>query len=84
MKKQYKRIIACIGDTHIGSKFALFPPEYKDEDGNIYRANAGQRKIYSYWLDFCKKCDELNVDTVIHFGDALHGLNRNQDRKSVV
>lgn len=76
--KTYKRVIALISDTHISSKYALFPNSYIDDKGVEYRANAGQKKIYGYWQNFCGVCDELKVDTVIHLGDALHGTNRKE------
>jgi len=83
--KTFKRVIALISDTHVGSKYALFPDSYIDEDtGNEYRANAGQKQIYGYWQNFCQVCDELKVDTVIHLGDALHGTNRKEFGKNLI
>lgn len=73
---QWKRAIALIGDTHVGSKRALWPPEYTTSEGNVLKANRGQRRIYEYWVDFCRICDEHKVDTVIHLSDACHGTNR--------
>jgi len=78
IKHTFKRIIALISDTHIGSRYALWLPEYETEEGNVLKANKGQCQIYEGWVDFCKKCDEMNVDTVIHLGDALHGTNRKE------
>jgi predicted phosphodiesterase len=75
---KYKRIIALISDTHTGSKYALFPPSWKDSEGNEHKANPGQLQIYEAWESFAETCDEMDVDTVIHLGDALHGLNRKQ------
>ena len=73
-----KRVIALISDTHVGSKYALWPPEFTCEEGNVLKANKGQQQIYDYWVDFNRQCDACKVDTVLHLGDALHGTNRKQ------
>ena len=73
---KWKRVLALVSDTHVGSKRALWPPEHTTEEGTIYKANRGQHQLYEYWLDFCTVCDEHKVDTVIHLSDACHGTNR--------
>ena len=77
MKNSLRRI-ALIADMHVGSKYALFPDEYEDREGNVYKGNRGQRQLYEYWQAFAKKCDELKVDTVFADGDILHGTNRKE------
>jgi hypothetical protein len=69
------RAIAWISDLHIGSKVALFPPEWTDEDGNTYTASAGQRIIHDCWNRFWGTCDDEKVDTVYVLADVVHGLN---------
>ncbi len=75
---EYKRVIAWISDTHIGSKMALFPPSFTDDEGNTFEANPGQLAIYDCWLKFLETCDREGVDTVYHLSDALHGLNKKE------
>ena len=74
----YKRVIAVISDTHVGSRYALFPKKFKTEEGNTIHLNRGQEQILEYWHEFWRIADELKVDTVIHLADALHGLNRKE------
>jgi len=66
------RTIAFVGDTHVGSMFALFP------DNKKYRINLnrGQRKLLEYWKYFWHECDSSEVDTIVHMGDVVEGLNR--------
>lgn len=73
--KKFKRVLAFISDTHIGSRFALFPPNFSFPEGNRVKLNAGQKKLYIYWKRFCRTCAQVGVDTVIHCGDAIHGNN---------
>ena len=70
-----KKAIALISDTHFGAYHALFPPEFFTKDGLKIKANKGQKEIYKHWKFFLEKCDEFNVDTVIHLGDIIHGIN---------
>lgn len=69
------KAIAIISDTHFGAKHALFPDEFKTLHGNTIKANKGQLEIFKHWKYFISKCNEFNVDTVIHLGDVIHGVN---------
>jgi hypothetical protein len=79
-KGQYKRVIALVADTHVGSRYSLCGPVWiGKEGGNIASGrNAGQKMIYQYWQYFLKTCDKWNVDTVIFFGDLINGTNRRE------
>ena len=70
-----KKAIAIISDTHFGAYHSLFPPEYMTKNKQVIKASKGQKEIYNHWRYFIKKCDEFNVDTVIHLGDIIHGIN---------
>ncbi|HPO91349.1 MAG TPA: metallophosphoesterase [Victivallales bacterium] len=79
MKKlnlEIEKTIAIISDTHFGAKHSLFPPEFRTENDNHIKANAGQLRIYNHWRYFLSRCNEFNVDTVIHLGDVVHGINK--------
>jgi len=75
-----KRSVMLISDTHIWSDYALVSRDPVYEKGRclnpIETLNKGQRTIQSYWYDeFIPTCDRFNVDTIIHFGDAIQGCN---------
>jgi len=69
------RVIAFVGDLHVGSRFGVAPEGYKTKEKNLIRLNAGQKKLFEYFEDFCQKCDELGVDTVFFMGDLIEGLD---------
>ena len=70
-----KRSFGVIGDMHVGSAFAVFPPDFKTEKGNPIHMNPGQEKIYAYWLKGRKILNDWNVDTIILIGDLIQGLH---------
>jgi len=80
--QKYVRAIAVVSDTHIGSVSALFPEEFRTEEGNVRKANPAQLALLEYWNYFIKKCDEYKVDTVLHLGDALDGTQPRQRKSS--
>jgi hypothetical protein len=71
------RVFALVGDMHVGSRFALFPEEFRSFEGNVLSAalNAGQKKLLEYWHQFVDICDEYQVDTVCLLGDIMNGRN---------
>jgi len=76
IKLAIKKAIAIISDTHFGAKHALFPKEFETNSGVMMRGSKSQVQIYEHWKFFIEKCKEFNVDTVIHCGDILHGINK--------
>ena len=81
------RSIAVISDTHIGSPFAPWPDEeiWTAEGNNISNLrNGGQLDMLSSWKDFIHVCEEFNVDTIIHLGDATQGTNPKEGGKSTL
>jgi len=75
LKRKYKRVWALIGDTHVGSRHAIFPRGIKTREGNTLALSRGQELLLNYWDEFSRICNDFEVDTVIHFGDAVEGLN---------
>jgi predicted phosphodiesterase len=73
--RKLKRRIAIVGDTHVGSEFAVFPEGYINREGRPIDVNPTQRAIRKYWDKFWDMADFWKVDSVIHLGDALEGLN---------
>lgn len=67
-----------MGDTHVGSKYSVFPPNYITEQGNTLLLNKAQAQLYEYWQDMVRVCKDLKVDTIIHFGDHIEGSNRKE------
>lgn len=80
MTKEYpKRAIALVADTHVGSRYALFPKKfYSEQEGNELRLNKGQRRLLKYWNSFLETCDEFEVDSVILDGDMMNAVNRRE------
>lgn len=76
----FKRIIAMVADTHVGSRYSLFPDNYVAEDGSQLSAqrNKGMLTLLSYWYDFIDICNTWGVDTVILNGDMIHGTHRKE------
>jgi len=75
------RSVALLSDTHDFSDYALVSrtPLYNKKRNCINPPEAlseGQKTIQSYWYDrFIPTAKEFNVDTIIHFGDAIQGCN---------
>jgi len=74
---EFKRVVAFVADTHVGSRFAIFPPNVISNEGNDLSAmrNPGQVQLYEYWTEWEKICDSWGVDTVILLGDIIQGNN---------
>jgi len=83
-----KRSVMLISDTHVWSDYALVSrePVYNATGRHLNPPevmNEGQKIIQSYWYDeFIPTCDRFNVDTIIHFSDAVQGVNP-KERESV-
>jgi len=76
LKKVFVRRIAAVADFHTMSRYAACPPgEYKTSEGNILKPNTGQVQLYNSFKNFCKVCDDWEVDTVLLAGDLVHGQN---------
>ena len=73
-----KRILCLLGDSHVGSMYAVFPPNFKTTQGNDLKPNYAQVKLYEYWQDMIRVCKDLKVDTIFHFGDHIDGTNRKE------
>lgn len=81
---KYIRRIALVSDTHVGSRFAIWPEVIKTEDDQEYRAKPAQLELLAHWRSFLATVDEYECDTVIHAGDLCHGTNRKQLGKLLV
>ena len=76
--KVFPRRIAFISDTHIGSEYALCPKQWTNPKGTTILSNPGQLIFLDYFKQFTNRCDELDVDTVFHLGDIMHGQNHKE------
>jgi len=74
-KNMFVRRIAAVSDLHLMSRYALFPPEFETEEGNVFKSSAGQRQLWDSYTQFCQVCDQWEVDTVFLASDLIHGQN---------
>ena len=76
------RSIAFIDSIHVGSRFAVFPPDFipKDDD-TPKKLNRVQKTLLKYWISFWEECDYANVDTVICLGEFIDGISRFEQGK---
>jgi len=76
MKREFKRVLAFYGDTHVGSAYGMLPPGWKTSEGNLIKQNLGQEKMWGFWEECLVICNKWGVDTVILIGDMIQGLHR--------
>ena len=76
--RNFKRSIAVIADTHIGSPYGIASPEMRDNGAQI-KMTRHQKILYSYWHTIQATCNDLKVDTVLLNGDLIHGRNRKEN-----
>ena len=64
--------VIFISDVHVGSNYAIFPPDFKNpEDGSPVPPNQWQKKLYQEWE---KLADKLSpADVIILMGDLVEG-----------
>lgn len=79
-----KRAIAFIADLHVGSRFALNPPQFLTPEKLGLELHGGLLQIWTYWLDFCRKCTENKVDTVVILGDLMDGQNHRENAANLL
>jgi UDP-2,3-diacylglucosamine pyrophosphatase LpxH len=80
-----KRKIAFISDLHIGSRYALFPERFLTaEKIEINTKPSDLLKIWGYWLQFCHKCDEIGIDSIVVLGDLLDGQNHRENAANLI
>jgi predicted phosphodiesterase len=66
--------VLTVTDLHVGSRFAISPPEFETEDRVVnVKRNAVSRAIYKNWVEMC---DDINpVDVLVLKGDLTDGVN---------
>jgi len=75
------RSLLLLSDTHVWSDYALVSrePVYNQDRRHLNPSETlsdGQKVIQSYWYEkMLPTADDFNVDTVIHFSDAIQGAN---------
>lgn len=78
MPAKRRDILVVVADTHIGSTVALCPPAVPLDDGGSYTPSAGQRWLWSCWLDFWTQVMATRPSGggkryVVHLGDICEG-----------
>ena len=67
--------ILAIADTHIGSRFSLWPPNFIGKAGQKYPQNKAQKRLYRYWLNLSKSANDFGIEELWVVGDVIQGLN---------
>lgn len=77
LRREISRSVAVVSDTHVGSRYAIFPDGFIGGEGNNLSAarNPAQRKLYAHFQNFLDVCKEFQVDSVILPGDIMAGTN---------
>jgi len=70
-----ERVVAFVGDTHVGSRVGLWPEGVYTPQGQLIPPSKFQLQILENFHNFCDLCDRHHVDTVIFTGDLLNGKN---------
>jgi len=75
--------VVVISDVHCGSHYAVFPPNYFDEDtGTMIIANEWQQKLYEEWE---RLANELSpVDIIVLLGDVVEGNETKAKFKTLI
>ena len=82
-----KRVIAFVSDTHVLSDFALCPDglvNYETGKNISAMRSGGQLQLLDAWRQFLRVCDMWHVDTVVHLGDAVAGVNPSESGRNVM
>jgi len=82
-----KRVIAFVSDTHVLSDFALCPDglvNYETGKNISAMRSGGQLQLLDAWRQFLRVCDMWHVDTVVHLGDAVAGVNPKECGRNVM
>jgi len=70
--------IVFVGDTHVGSNYAILPEDFKNpEDGSVFAQNKWQKKLFKEWCELAEKLSP--VDVIVLTGDLVEG---NQTREN--
>jgi len=77
------RSVVFVGETHVGSRYSIFPRGFK-VDGKVVPLNTAQKKLLSYWDDFWEKVDAARVDTIVVTGEYIDGQNVKEYGKDMV
>ena len=74
-----KLSIIVVSDTHFGCKLAVCPPEFRLDEGGLYKASPLQEFLYKCWREFwdsyVPKITQGNNYIVVHNGDIVDGVH---------
>jgi Calcineurin-like phosphoesterase len=73
-----KTKILVLGDTHVGSLYALMPPGFVGSDDREVSLNAGQVHLWNCWEHLCAEVAKEKIDAVVHNGDIVDGHQQAQ------
>jgi len=76
--------ILVLNDLHVGSAYALLPPDFMDTEGNIHVQNVGQKFLWDIFTKTLVRLQPQKIDTIVINGDLLDGApgkapNKSQD-----
>ena len=68
-----KHRVLIANDTHVGSVWGLWPPNYKADHDRVLPPNEAQAILYKEWLEFQEAVSKRKYDTVVFLGDMIDG-----------
>lgn len=74
-----KRWVLLVADLHLGSAFAIWPPDFMGSCGSKLRLNVGQKYLLENWRKIEKEVKEITrgkIDILCIVGDVIDGKNR--------
>jgi hypothetical protein len=75
--------ILFISDMHCGSNVGMLPPNYHNEERDLYLTQSkAQELLYDQWNAMCVTIG--HVDCVVCNGDIVEGLNKNGGGKDIL
>jgi len=78
-----KRTGLIVSDLHVGSRWAIFPPDFQLSTGEIYQLNKGQEYLLACWNHMGKQLPG-RFDFLIINGEHTHGKNQKEDARDLV
>ncbi len=71
--------IIILGDTHVGSRYGIWPPDALDDEGGRWESNKYQKYLWECWQHVWGIWLPQQVGNttriILHLGDAVEGVN---------
>jgi hypothetical protein len=76
-----------LSDLHLGSATSIWPPDFKDSNGQFKNLNKGQRYLYDNWEAMKRQVIEMTggkLAVLNVIGDSVQGTNMKEDGDYIV